>query len=153
MEWIMFTFWNDGLFRLPFLLPHNTQLTSKRTFFWREFSPQIKTLEFWAMIINELVTNFSFSRTIEIFLIVFLVVFGSENKKCDIKLQKILGNIAVVFRREKRNTSWVRNGFGVHIQKEQIWACTVSKSDLYHGFWYVSHTDMPTLNSHWTKLL
>lgn len=31
----------------------------------------------------------------------FQVVFRSENKKCDIKLQDILGNIAVMFQREK----------------------------------------------------
>lgn len=58
MAWIMFMFWKDGLFHLPFLLAPNMQLRSETSPSYTPGNFLLQTkLDFWAKLSYELVTN------------------------------------------------------------------------------------------------
>lgn len=57
MAWIMFIFWKDGLFHLPFLLPSNMQLRCKSVFFFSQGNLDQNSRVLSKDIINALVTN------------------------------------------------------------------------------------------------
>lgn len=76
-----------------------------------------------------------------------MVFFRVESNEHDIKLQKILRCIAVIFQSEKKKCFNSKKWFWAHIQNRY------NQSLVYSMGLVCLHTDMPTLNAHWTKLL
>lgn len=153
MAWIMFIFWKDGLFHLPFLLPSNMQLRSKSSFFFFPLKGIFSSDQNSGVLrkhINEQVTSLilAFLRLLN-FLMLSLVIFG-------LKIRIMTSTCNIVY----ETWQWCFKGTGnmeetvlsTYIERSRYKHSTVSTTSSCHRFCMFCIETSRLYSSHWTKL-